>query len=470
MKRFCSLLFIRSRVLPFALSVLAAVPLFAEDASAAEGGRRLSLAEAVALSEQRNETLLIAREDEMRAAGVVKEARAGALPQLTLEGTYQGNFKKPAFFAPEEFGGGKFEMGSDIDVGGTLRLDQVLYAFGRVGNAIRFAGIYREMAELGVNRARGEVIFAASETYYRVLLAEQTVKIRLQSLEQARSQLAGVEEKLANGTVPEFDALRSRVEVLNRQPELISAENDLALSIQDLKRMLGIEEESDPVLTDTLSYTPFFIEEEEAVREALDNRPEILSLQLNVEGRKKILAIEKAGKMPTLNLYGQMSLQGQGDKDDLFEAYNEDHHAISSSAGIVLSIPIFDGFRTSGKTEQAWAELRRAEYELEQARKAVRLEVTQAVGELESLRRAYEAQVATVELAVKAYRIAETRYENGLSTRLELTDVEMALDAARTNFANTLYRYRTAIANLERICARSARTLRGRASSEERKR
>ncbi|UCE17367.1 MAG: TolC family protein [Gemmatimonadota bacterium] len=418
---------------------------------------RLSLSDAVSLAIRHNETLLIALEDEKRASGVVKEAWAGALPNVAFQGTYQGNLKKPAFFAPEEFGGGKFEIGEDIEVLGNLRIDQVLYAFGRVGNAVQYANIFKEMAAMGVGNARSEVTFSAKEAYFRVLLMQHVVDIQRQFLNQARSHLADIEVKFSQGTTSRFTLLRAQVEVKNREPEVISAENDLTLALQDLKRVLGLDDTAECVLTDSLGYVPYDIREEVAINEALSHRPEIRTLELNVEGRKKILAIEKAGRLPLLGLYGQVLLQGQAGKEHPLDPFDKDHRAISASAGLSLSMPIFDGFRSKGKVQQARASLYRAEYELQQARKAVRLEVTKAVQDLRSLRREYESQRATVDLAQEAYTIAETRFLNGLSTQLELTDAETALHFARTNFAETLYRYNAAVANMERVLGRTAR-------------
>ncbi len=105
---------------------------------------------------------------------------------------------------------------------------------------------------------------------------------------------------------------------------------------------------------------------------------------------------------------------------------------------------------------QARADLRRSRYELEQARKGVRLEATRAVQELEGLCREYQSRQATVSLAEEANAIARTRYDNGLSTLLELTDARVALDMARTGMAEILYRYNVALANLDRVTGRAS--------------
>jgi outer membrane protein TolC len=442
-----------------ALAVALAVALCAGAArkSPADESLPLSLKDAVALAEKRNESLLMAIEDRTKAGAQVKEAYSGVLPNVELRADYRFNFTKPAFFAPEEFGGGKFEIGSDYEVTGQIRLDQTLYAFGRVGNAVEFAKVYKKITELGVADARSRVVFDAKRAYYTVLLAEEVAAIRRRSLEQARSHLRDIEQKFEQGTMSRFDLLRAQVEVKNREPELISAENDLSLAVQDLNRLLDIEPEVTPVLLDTLAYAPMEISEDRAVAEAFERRPEIKSLELNVEGRSRLLAIEKAGRLPTLDLYGQILYQGQAD-DDVLDPFRSRNRAVSTFAGISLTLPIFDGLRTKARIQQARADLRRSEHELEMARKAVSLEVLKAVKDLQSLKRSYEAQLATVSLAEETYLIAETRFKNGLSTQLELTDAETALDAARANYANTLFEYDLAIAALERTLGRTAGT------------
>jgi len=426
-------------------------PVAAPETSRVGGaGEQLALDAAIALALEQNEALLMAQSDTVRAAGAVREATAGALPQLTLEAAYQRNFEKPAFYAPEEFGGGKVELGSDIEVQGNLRLDQVLYAFGRVGNAVRYAKLYRGIAALNVARARSEVVFSVREAYYRVLLAERLVDIRRQALVQAQSHLVVVAEKLEQGTASRFDRQRAEVEVRNREPELIRAENDLSLARQELARRIGLQLDAAFVLTDSLTHVPRRVDLDAAIRASLTQRPELLGLERQVDGLQRLLAIRRAERLPMLGLYGQLGIQGASDADHPFDPLRDENRAISTAIGVSFRVPIFDGLRTRGRVEQARAAVDRGRHELRQARKSVRLEVTQAVQELRSIQQEYEAQLATVALAAETYAIAETRFRNGLSTRLELTDAETALDAARTHSAETLYRYNVALANLER--------------------
>jgi outer membrane protein len=415
----------------------------------------LSLDEAINLALRGNETVLVAEANRSKAEGAVIEARAGALPQLSLQGSYQGNFKKPAFFAPEEFGGGKLEMGSDIEVMGQLRVDQVLYAFGRVGNALEFAGIYRDIADRGVRMAQDDVIFQCREAYLRLLLLDDVLDITRRTHEQLDRQLTLVGQRHEQGTVSRFELLRSEVELKNHLPGLIRANNNLELSRQDFLRITGLPEGTEFRLVDSLVEMEIEFDKEIAYDEALAARPEIQALELGVQGAEKILAIRRAGRLPVLGAFGQFIFQGQSDRHHPLQPFDSDHRAISSSAGLTVQIPLFDGLRTNGQVQQAGADLRRSQYQLDQARRGVRLEVNQALQDLESLKQELASMSATVGLAEEAFAIAQSMYDNGLSIQLELSDARVAMDLARMGKVETLYRYNVALARVDRILGRS---------------
>jgi outer membrane protein len=62
-------------------------------------------------------------------------------------------------------------------------------------------------------------------------------------------------------------------------------------------------------------------------------------------------------------------------------------------------------------------------------------------------------QKETVHQAEESLRIANLRYKNGLITNVELTDTELALTQAQTNYSNALNDYIIAIAKLEKATA-----------------
>jgi outer membrane protein TolC len=122
-------------------------------------------------------------------------------------------------------------------------------------------------------------------------------------------------------------------------------------------------------------------------------------------------------------------------------------------ATLALSIPIWDGGITKARVAEANADLSKAADTLTQVKLGVSLEVrTAALNVQDSLDRV-STTAENVSLAVEALRLANVRYNAGISTLVEVLDAESALTQARFNNVNALYDYTTAVADLERATA-----------------
>ena len=74
-----------------------------------------------------------------------------------------------------------------------------------------------------------------------------------------------------------------------------------------------------------------------------------------------------------------------------------------------------------------------------------------ALAEYRSVRAQIEARRQTVLLAEETLDLADTRFANGLSTQLEVSDAALLLDQARVNEVQALYDYVQVLAQLERL-------------------
>jgi outer membrane protein TolC len=117
--------------------------------------------------------------------------------------------------------------------------------------------------------------------------------------------------------------------------------------------------------------------------------------------------------------------------------------------GLTFSWPIFDGLRNRYQTRSAEAVAAKARLQVRFVEDAVRLDVRSRWSDVESIAEEIDAARETVELAGRAYDIARTRYQSGLSTLVELQDAELALVQSRVSLSETLYRYNVAVAELD---------------------
>jgi outer membrane protein TolC len=405
----------------------------------------LSLQKAIEIALERNEDIQVAREAVNNRESRVREVRSDALPSLTGRANYTRNIRLPVIFFETEEGLQQITIGEDNAYDFNLTLEQVIDVFGRVPKALKSAHLYSDIGKEDLQRIENEVVFDVRSSYYGVILAEQLRDVASKSLEQAEASLKQVESMVREGTRSRFDLLRARVEVANRKPELIRAENEVELADSRLKRVLGLQFDTEIDLSDELTMVPIEMDVDEGIALALTRRPELRSIDKEVEMGEIQVRLSGLERFPSLFLQSRYSIQGQTDKT--FPESEE--FARSWNASVGLTLPIFDGLKTSGRINQSRAQLSMARYQKQKAEEEVRLEVFEAFRNLETAKEEILSQQANVNEAEEAYRLATIRFANGLATQLEVNDVELALNLARTNFIQSLYDYNVARARVE---------------------
>ena len=138
--------------------------------------------------------------------------------------------------------------------------------------------------------------------------------------------------------------------------------------------------------------------------------------------------------------------------DYLYEKpyYGEDVWKTDWNFTLALSVPIFDGFLTRSKVRSAKSDLRQLEITESQTEDMIRLEISQAISDLNLARENILSQTENVNQAKESLRIANVQYDKGLLTNLELMDTEFALTVAETNHLQALSDYLIAKAQYQR--------------------
>lgn len=443
---------------------------------------QLSLEEAVVRALRDSEEIAAARAALSQADAQVTQATAGALPQINSSLTYNRAIKTifdeakgpppvsdtlipPAFDLnkpPEErfdllsellaqdfigalFGGLPF--GRKNTYIATFTLAQPLYVGGKVGAALRVAKHFKAAAQNQLQETEADIALQVRSAYLTAGLAQRLVGIAVESRRVAAAHLDQVEAFYEAGTAAEFDVLRARVDLENRDPVVVQAENSATLAVLDLKRLVNIPAQQPVRLVSELDPTLVDVDEE-ALREMVMDRPALQAAAEAVGMREEGVNIAKGNRLPTVTFLGTMGFQAYPD-DPLppgFDEWRKDW-----SAALSISMPLFDGFRTKGEIDQARAELKTAELQETQLEESLNLQLSAALAEYRAARSQILARRQTVTMAERALELAEARFASGLSTQLEVSDAALLLDQARVNEVQALYDYVRALATLERL-------------------
>jgi outer membrane protein len=270
---------------------------------------------------------------------------------------------------------------------------------------------------------------------YRTLVAET------QGQRKLHAEMARV--RFQNGVATEVDVLRSEVAVSNGAPDLVRAESAIKQARALVNFYLVRPIEFPTKLAGDFQDKPWDEYDLQAItREAERRRPELLRLRIAEKSAEAQLSLAKAENRMKLDLngaYGIVSRLPKNLVDPLYARWN---------LGVTFTLPVFDGFKRSGLTEQAVANQRVARLERERVAQQVRLGLQQGLEEIKATTETIAAARANIEQAEKVLSMTQNNYKYGAATTLDIVDAQTALSTARTNLLRGLHDYSVARANL----------------------
>ena len=436
------------------LSLLAIIALFAgfsarNAAAASEEPEKmvLSLEDAVKIGMQRNRTLEIARLDRRMAGQKVRESWAEVLPHVSSSLNYTRTLKPTVLYIPS-ISPNPIPISSDNSSVASVNVNQNIFKLSAIAG-IRASSLVKKISNESYRQSNAEVVTSIRKAYYDALISAEKLKLVAQSISRWEVARKDTGALFRQGVAADIDTLKAYLSVENLKPEFIRAKSDVSLAATRLKSVMGVDQETEIALSDSLAFSErkFPADIASSYAEALAKRPDVrsLTLQLAAEG-EKVTAARSEG-LPTLGAFGQLQAQTQFNDGTPLD---KSRWPVSSTVGLQLSVPIFSGFATSAKIEQAKISRLQTRTRLEDLKAQVRADVEVRLANLAESRRRIEVQSRTVGVAERSYRITRLRLKEGVGSRLELTDAELQLNTAKTNYLQAVYDYLMASAEMEK--------------------
>ena len=428
------------------VSVVLALVLAAAAPAAAEP---LSRAQAVARALERNPTMKRSLADRDGLRGRAKQARADALPEVSVYGTFL-RYQDPGFlnspnidqFPPELLQAFRPIASNLWDGNASIR--QTLWSFS-LGKAIRAAGYAEHLGEENVRSARQDVALQAIFAYNAHLLALEQVKVAETVVRQKEKQLEMARNRRGAGVATDLEVLRFEVDLANARTTLLRLSGAADLVRGDLNAVM-VEPTDKPIEpTDSLEFVETAADQQQVVREAVASRPEIQAVAWSERISDEAIGIYKADMQPRLDLNGAFGWSVR-DTQNFFEPNYQ-----KWSLSVTLKVPVFDGWRTAGRVAQARAERARIGQDRVALETLIDLEAKQAVDRLRVASSVFHAAELNVTQARKALEMTEANYRLGATTTLDVLDAQAALTQAEFTRIEALHAHANARAGLRYV-------------------
>ncbi len=398
-----------------------------------------------------------ARQQRSAAAASVREARSDWFPVVEGQARFRrlsDNVDYTVDFPSLPGGGGgesvTFAPAILNRYAAQARVEQPLFTGFRIPNRLNAAQAQTRAARAEVEATRTTVAYETRVAYWRLYEAQARERAATDALRQIKRRLTDVQNRQAEGMATETDVLRVRARRDQVRVEQIQAANEVQTARRRLNDKLSRPLDAPVVLADTVTLDDSAVRDSNLVAQARTQRGDLEALRQTIQARSAEVDGAQSGWYPQVSLFG--SYLYARPNEQLFPP--EDQFEGSWEAGVTLSWRLSMGGRTDAAADRARARRLAAEYELQDRREAVTVEVRTQVQNVRQAREAVIAAETSVQSAQEAYRSTQSRYEEGMVVVSDLLDAEQALRQSRARLATAQAEYARAQAALDRALGR----------------
>jgi outer membrane protein len=394
----------------------------------------LTFNEAIAIALRDNSDILLKSEDIQKAKAKLAEANAGLFPTLTFTGGW--NYTKG--FYPKYM--------SEISTQSSLRY--YLYTGGRTINTIKSSKYGITVSEALLDKARLDIAFSTERTFYTLLLANEFTRLNKQILENTKKHLDFVEARYKSGQASDSQILSIKRSLSDVERAYEASLNQVEASVSLLRNLLHLDEKVIIKPQGKFAYEPREVAFDDSLLKAIRQRPEIRQFEAQEGAAKAGVQIAKSQGRPSIYAswdYYSSSRQSADYSPNPTKGW-EDYNII----GLTFSWPIFDGWATKAKVDQAIVDLKEAQILKDKTTRDIALELKNAYLDLRNTIARIKSTESEVVLYADNLRVAKEEYTAGIASSLNVDDVTLAYNVALYSQQQTLYDYIIAGANFDK--------------------
>jgi outer membrane protein len=319
---------------------------------------------------------------------------------------------------------------------------QLVTDFGKTRN-MEASSILEEKAQnANAIATQYEVQLATDQAFYNALEAQQTLQLAQQNVTTRQAVESQVSQMTASKLKSTLDLSFADVNLSQAKLLALDAQNNADSAMAALDAILGLDHQVDFDLVEDgpeIEQPPPDIDQ--LVAESLKQRPDLQASMFSQQASVKFSRAQRDQLFPSIAVSGTAGSV----------PIRPSQYYVTNwwgAIGVNLSIPIFNGFLYSSQAEEASI---RAQAAVERTRDLRDTIVRDVRTSWLAANTSFQRVAVAAELlkqANLALSLAQTRYQMGLSSIVELSQAEYQQTDAAIGNSNAQYQYRLALATL----------------------
>jgi outer membrane protein len=396
----------------------------------------LSLRQAEALALKNNPQVSVARLTALASQQVTREVRSSLWPAASANLT-----------------GVDADPGSRITAGalnnptvyqraaGGVVVNQLITDFGRTTNLTASANYSAKAENQNALATKEQILLAVDQAFYGALQAHAVLAVAQQTVSARQNVYDQVDALFKSKLRSQLDSSFASVNLAQAKLLVLDAQNNENAALATLSAVLGYPSVQNFQLVEdmaALAAPPGNVDD--LISQAFAMRPEILALGFQYQSAQKFQSAEHDLFFPTIEAVGVV-----GDtpvRNPLLSSWY-------GAVGVNIGIPLFNGFLYSARSREAGLRAQAAQDRLLDLRNRISRDVRTSWLNANTAYLRVSVTQQLLDQSNLALDLAQTRYNLGLSSIVELSQAQLQQTQAQIGNAQAGYDYRLALAILQ---------------------
>ena len=381
-----------------------------------DGGRKISLEEAIDLSLKNSKPLRAAHARIDQAAANTTVSKQNQLPDFKISGSYLRLTQPNIDLQYKSNSGGSAAAPITVNQAayGSANLSLPVFSGFKIQYGIRSSEFLEKATVLDADQDKEAVIMNTIDAFSNLYKARANLRVIQENLAQSRSRDTDFANLEKNGLLARNDKLKALLQTANIELTMADVENNLKLAMVNMNIMLGLPEETIITPDSTSLVEPGDIKSvQEYEQLALQNRKDMQAIGYRKKASEVGIQTAKADYFPSLALTGGYIV---ADIPGFITITN------AVTFGVGLSYNVSTLWKTNAHVTGAKAKLAEVQANEEDLYDQVRNQVNQAYEDLLTAKKKIQVSQVAIDQGIENYKIVKNKYDNSLLTVTDLLD------------------------------------------------
>jgi outer membrane protein TolC len=350
--------------------------------------------------------------------------------------------------AKANFAGTSIQFQPNMNYNASIGGNYVIYDWGKQFVNIERTRLETNFAKTNVESLKNIYAYQVANLYYGIIYNQKAIEVQQEQLKLVDDNGKVIANRLKQGDALEYDQVTVQVRYKNAESRLTDIQSQLERQYIYLSSLIGKDAHGMIPAGTSFNVGTADLSVESALTQAQTSNYDLKALKDRDLIAASDVKISQMSALPNLAAIAQVGVKnGYVPRINGEQPSFADDFKLNSVVGVKLTVPVYTGHRGAYQTEVAKLNREMLKYSVDVTNQALKRDLETAQNDYNSAKNKLELSERNVFQAQYALKLANTRYQNGVLTNIEIETAQTALRDAQ--FTQLQYQYQMALAKLE---------------------